>query len=418
MRHQSGRLSNNGSGVKTDVIDLDLTLIKKLNVLMVSGWVDQAFTFVRSFSKKQNINLFVADCWPNSACGHSKYCKRFHLIPGFKEPEYIPALLEVCRQEQIDVVLPVHQEDLVEIAKSKYLFEEEGFRLPIPEYALIELAIDKYRMFKLVRENGISAPDTYLLSEISASDLGQHISLPAVIKLRSSTGQRGQRLVPSVAAFEAHIESLLKGYRADEIIIQEYIHGTVKDAMYTVGLLYDHDHRLRACVPLKKIRSRPYTGGTAICTVAENRLDVREMAIKVMDCFDEWEGIADVEIKIDPEGRPRFIEVNPRPWGSIYGSYVAGVDFPLLWLKVALRQDFDSISEFQEGVYGSFLSRDLILVRDLVKKLLSHENKDVWPVLKTFSRPYLHKGKNARVTATSDFVLDDLVPFFKNLARF
>ena len=97
---------------------------------------------------------------------------------------------------------------------------------------------------------------------------------------------------------------------------------------------------------------------------------------------------------------------------------MAGVDFPLLWLKVALRQDFDSISEFQEGIYGSFLSRDLVLFRDLVKKLLSHENKDVWPVLKTFSRPYLHKGKNARVTATSDFVLDDLVPFFKNLARF
>jgi predicted ATP-grasp superfamily ATP-dependent carboligase len=391
---------------------------EKLNVLMVSGWVDQAFTFVRSFSKQEHINLFVADCWPNSACGHSKYCKKLHLVPGFEEPEYIPAILEVCRQERIGIVLPVHQEDLVEIAKHKDLFETEGFRLPIPEYPLIELAIDKYRMAGLAKENEISAPETHLLSQIRSADLGRSIPLPILVKLRKSTGQRGQKKVCNATEFETHIDSLLQEYTQDDIIIQEYIPGTVLDTMYTVGLLYDHSHRLKVCIPLKKIRSRPYTGGTAICTVADNRPDVREMAIKLMSAFSEWEGIADVEIKIDPEGKPRFIEVNPRPWGSIYGSYVAGIDFPMLWLKVALQENFETISEFQEGIYGSFLSRDLVLLRDLLKNLLNKEREDVWQVLRTYTRPYVRKGKNARSTATSDFVLDDLKPFFKNLARF
>jgi predicted ATP-grasp superfamily ATP-dependent carboligase len=171
-------------------------------------------------------------------------------------------------------------------------------------------------------------------------------------------------------------------------------------------------------VPLKKIRSKPYTGGTAICTVAENRTDVREMAIQLMSCFHEWEGIADVEIKIAPDGKPRFIELNPRPWGSMYGAYAAGVDFPMLWLRVGLREDFEAIDQFKEGIFGSFLSRDMILFRELVKKLFTDEKGEVWPVLKTYSRPYLGKGRNADVTATSDFVIDDLVPFFKNLARF
>ena len=390
----------------------------KLNVLMVSGWVDQAFTFVRSFSRQERINLFIADCWPNSACGHSKYCKGFHLVPSFEEQDYIPAILEVCRQEKIDIVLPVHQEDLVEIAKQKDLFESAGFRLPIPDYPLIELAIDKYRMAVLAKENGILAPETHLLSEIRSSDLGRRIALPILVKLRNSTGQRGQKKVCNVTAFETHIDSLLERYAQDDIIIQEYIPGTVRDAMYTVGLLYDHDHSLKACIPLKKIRSRPYTGGTAICTVADNRPDVREMAIKLMSAFRKWEGIADVEIKIDPEGQPRFIEVNPRPWGSIYGSYVAGVDLPTIWLKVALREDIEPVTDFQEGVYGSFLSRDLVLLRDLLKDLLNKEEKDAWQVLRTYTRPYLRKGKNARNPATSDFVLDDLKPFLKNLARF
>jgi predicted ATP-grasp superfamily ATP-dependent carboligase len=326
--------------------------------------------------------------------------------------------MEVCKQESIDIVLPVHQEDLVEIAKHKDLFEAAGFRLPIPDYPLIELAIDKYRMAKMAMENEIAVPETHLLSEIHPSDLGGRIALPILVKLRNSTGQRGQKKVSDIAAFESHIDSLLETYAQDEVILQEYIPGTVQDSMYTVGMLYDHDHRLKTCIPLKKIRSRPYTGGTAICTVAENRPDVREMAIKVMNTFRTWEGIADVEIKIDPEGRPRFIEVNPRPWGSIYGSYVAGVDLPALWLKVALHEGFDAVSEFQEGIYGSFLSRDLVLLRDLLKNLLSRERKAAWQVLRTYSRPYLRKGGNRQTTATPDFVLDDLKPFFKNLARF
>lgn len=393
-------------------------LKENLNVLMVSGWVDQAFTFLRSFSKQQHVNLIVADCWPNSACGHSKYCKRFHLIPGFEEPEYIPALLDVCRRERIDIVLPVHQEDLIQIAKSKDLFERSGFRLPIPDYPLIALSIDKYRMFRLARARGISTPETHLLSEISPDDLGQHITLPVLVKLRSSTGQRGQKKVRSIEDFEAHTLFLLEKHAKDDIIIQEYIPGTVHDTMYTVGLLYDHDHQLRVCVPLKKIRSRPYTGGTAICTVADDRLDVREMAIKLMGIFDQWEGIADVEIKIAPDGQPRFIELNPRPWGSMYGAFAAGADFPMLWLKVGLRETIDTSCDFREGVYGSFLSRDLVLLRDLLRKLFNEERKDVWPVIKTYYRPYISKGRHANVTSTSDFVLDDLVPFFKNLARF
>lgn len=391
-----------------------MAVADQVNVLMVSGWVDQAFTFVRSFSRRPHVNLFVADCWPNSACGHSKYCKRFHLIPGFEDPEYVPAILDVCRRERIDVVLPVHQEDLVAIAEKKDLVEGAGFRLPIPDYPLIELAIDKYRMATLAAENGISVPETYLLDEFGEKDL----DFPVLVKLRNSTGQRGQKKVRGSEELEAHVHSLRDKYAREEFIVQEFIPGTVRDTMYTVGLVYNHQHRLVACVPLKKIRSKPYTGGTAICTVAENRTDVREMAIQVMSCFHEWEGIADVEIKIAPDGKPRFIELNPRPWGSMYGAYAAGVDFPMLWLRVGLREDFDAIDQFKEGIFGSFLSRDMILFRELVKKLFTDERGEVWPVLKTYSRPYLGKGRKAGVAATSDFVIDDLVPFFKNLARF
>jgi predicted ATP-grasp superfamily ATP-dependent carboligase len=413
-----------------------ISIVAKVNVLLLSGWVDQAFTFVRSFSRQKDLNMYVADCWPNSPCGYSKYCKRFHLVPKPEDPEHIPAILAVCRQEGIDIILPVQHDEVIEVAQAKELFEKAGIRVPVPGYPLIELAIDKYQMAKLASENGIATPATYLLSEIEGSarpfqdtfttgleGVAKAIGFPMLTKLREGTGQQGQKLVQNVGELQAQIGFLLDGYSPEEIILQEYIPGSVEDSMYTVGLVYNHRHDLRACVPLKKVRSKPYNGGTAICTRAENRRDVRNLAVRLMDCLGEWEGIADVEVKIDPRNEePKFIELNPRPWGSIYGAYAAGVDFPMLWLEVAQRKDFDAIEGYQEGVHASFLTRDLLLLAEIAGGLFSDSRAELWPVLRTYIWPYVRWGRNAQkpvsaIHRTSDFVLGDLRPFLKNVYR-
>jgi carbamoyl-phosphate synthase large subunit len=317
-----------------------------LNVLLIGGWVDQAFTFVRSFARQQQINLFIADCWPNSPCGFSKVCRKFYRIPLYQDPQYLPAILDVCRQEQIDIVLPVHHEDVVEVAKGKELFQKANVRLPIPAYPLIEVAVDKYRMAQIARESGVAVPNTHLLGEIRTEDLGQSIDFPVLVKLRNSTGQRGQKKVWNIGQFEAHTRDLLETHTADQVIVQEYVAGHDHETMYTVGLLYNHNHQLRACIPLKKVRARPYTGGTAICTRAENRTELREMAVKLMSGLGPWKSIADIRCK-SPRWATVFIELNPRPEGRCMVPTRPG------WIchavgQVALHEDVPFIEEFQE----------------------------------------------------------------------
>lgn len=393
-------------------------MVEGVNVLLLGGWVDHAFTFVRSFSRRPCIHIFVADCWPNSASRYSRYCEGFQLVPKYDDPGYVSAILAFCERREIDVVLPMHHEDLVQVARQKRAFDAAGIRLPIPSPELVELANDKYEVAQIAAANGFSAPETHLLSEVSLRKVATRPGFPALLKLRRSTGQRGQKKVGSPDELDAGVRYLLREHSADDIIVQQYIPGPVHKTMYTVGLLYDCDHVVKACVPLKKIRSRPYTGGTAICTRAENRADVREMAIGLLQACGDWVGIVDVEIKIAPNGRPFLIEVNPRPWGSIYGCYVAGVDLPVLWTMVALKKDFEAIVEFEEGIYASFLSRDVMLLGDLVKRLFTSERGEAWEVLRTYVHPYLNKGGVTDFAATSDFVLDDIRPFLKNLCRF
>ncbi len=112
--------------------------------------------------------------------------------------------------------------------------------------------MDKYQLSKLARENRLSAPETLLASEISPNDIELVLGFPALIKLRSSTGQRGHKLVQNVVEYERHLQTLLHKNNDDEIIVQEYIPGTVLESMYTVGLIFDTNHNLQLSVPLKR----------------------------------------------------------------------------------------------------------------------------------------------------------------------
>jgi hypothetical protein len=59
-----------------------------------------------------------------------------------------------------------------------------------------------------------------------------------------------------------------------------------------------------------------------------------------------------------------------------------------------------------------------MLLADLIQKLFTPERRQARAVLATYSRPYLRRERNARFSATSDFVLSDLTPFVKNIVRF
>ncbi len=116
---------------------------------------------------------------------------RIFLNPHFHDPSYIPSLLDICIANNIDVLLPVHHDDTVEISKYRQQFVSHGIRIPFPDYELMELAMDKYQLSKLARENRLSAPETLLASEISPNDIELVLGFPALIKLISQYRSAG-----------------------------------------------------------------------------------------------------------------------------------------------------------------------------------------------------------------------------------
>jgi predicted ATP-grasp superfamily ATP-dependent carboligase len=58
-----------------------------------------------------------------------------------------------------------------------------------------------------------------------------------------------------------------------------------------------------------------------------------------------------VEFRIDArDGIPKLMEINPRFWGSLQLSILAGVDFPCLLYRMMIRGDVKPALHYEEGV--------------------------------------------------------------------
>ena len=101
---------------------------------------------------------------------------------------------------------------------------------------------------------------------------------------------------------------------------QEYVEG----ATYIVGGLFDHGRPLRIHVACK-VAQYPRLVGPAsrLETVDEPALFASALAVFAAL---ELTGLASADFIRRPNGAFAFLEVNPRPWGSIGAAHDAGVD--------------------------------------------------------------------------------------------
>jgi predicted ATP-grasp superfamily ATP-dependent carboligase len=71
-------------------------------------------------------------------------------------------------------------------------------------------------------------------------------------------------------------------------------------------------------------------------------------AAALLDAAD-WHGVAMVEFRIAPDGKPYLMEVNTRFWGSLQLAIDAGIDFPSLLLRVCCGESVGPLAPYRIG---------------------------------------------------------------------
>jgi carbamoyl-phosphate synthase large subunit len=242
---------------------------------------------------------------------------RRHILPRGDDPRIASMLLDLCRAEEVDVLVPTVDTELLPLARARDEFAEAGVTLVVAHVQTLSVCLDKWRLAELCT-GAVRVPDTWLVDP----DFDPAApSLPVIVKPRSGSGSRGIVLVERRAELEALP-------RDGSLLVQEHLPGPE----HSLDVLARADGHVAAVVPRERLK---VDSGIAVTgrTKHDERLDAfaREVARLI-----GLTTVANVQVKEDDDGEPALLEVNPRFPGTMPLTVASGVDMPLLAIGEAL----------------------------------------------------------------------------------
>ena len=264
--------------------------------------------------------------------------------PPSSEKNFIPAVLEICKKENVKLLIPTRDGELLLFAKNKEKFETQGTHVMVSDPEVIEICNDKYGFYQFLTRNNIPTPETYLPNQINFP----YARYPLLVKSRYGSGSKGVFKVENEKELNFFIN-----YVSDPVI-QEFANGKE----YTVDLFSDLNGKVLTVVPRERIETfcgESYKGKTVKDTqIIEHAKNLAE----------KLGAIGHITIQcIKNEKEMRFIEANPRFGGGAALGIESGANTPLLLLKTIFGEKMDStIGQFKENLIMLRYTKDLFIL--------------------------------------------------------
>lgn len=336
-----------------------------MRVLVLDGHVNPAVVSVRALSKKgYRVSVGAAHPWSKAAC--SRFSDARFVYPSTKLDlkGFVDCIAEQARREPGTFVLPLTEPTALAVSACRGPILAAGGRIVMPPHNVMLRACDKNETTALAAAAGISTPQTCMIrSANEALHLANAIEYPVVLKARASQELNGHNRVSPTCRprYGRNREEFLAAF-ADvsqsscSVLVQEFVPG---DGVLTSLLL--SKGQLMAEFSYKRIRSVHPTGfGAALRESVPTTKQLHDGALAVVRALDtNWDGIANVEFRVRPDGTPVFLEVNPRNVHSLALAVYAGVNFPAMLAEMAAQGDTNPAFGYSEGIqcrwlYGDF----------------------------------------------------------------
>lgn len=154
-----------------------------------------------------------------------------YLVPRADSPDYIDAVQQLVKREQIQVILPGTEPELRSLVSARQSFENAGCVVVASSLDVVHLCSNKLRLYNWLETNNFLVPRT--ANAENWRELAKGAGYPLVGKpTEESGGSRGVAILINEAEVETYLADH-KGCR--EVLFQEYVGSA--DEEYTVGLL-------------------------------------------------------------------------------------------------------------------------------------------------------------------------------------
>ena len=88
--------------------------------------------------------------------------KTAYLIPFANQDSYIPRLLEICEKENISILFPGSDPELMPLSLNSHLFEKIGTQVVVSKPDVIRITQDIQQAFGYLSRFGVNVPVTFL----------------------------------------------------------------------------------------------------------------------------------------------------------------------------------------------------------------------------------------------------------------
>jgi carbamoyl-phosphate synthase large subunit len=320
-----------------------------MNILITSA--GQRVSLVRAFQKElkgqfPGYKVFTTDMCPqlSAACNVSD---QYFQVKRVTDPGYIPELIELCVQQNIKMVVPTIDTELLILSQHKDKFTEKGIHVIVSSFPFIEKCRDKRNTNLFFQQRGIEIPNP----------IDRHNpTFPLFIKPFDGS--------LSVDIFIIHkAEDLQEHHIANpRFLFMEYMNKSDYDE-YTVDMYFDKANEIKCIVPRKRILVRAGEVNKGI--TSKNRI-VSFLKEKLAHIEGAVGCLTGQFFLNKTTGRIVGIEINARFGGGYPLSYHAGANYPLWLIKEYYKNENINYTEAWED--------DLLMLR-YDDEVLVHGNK-------------------------------------------
>lgn len=286
------------------------------------------FVSLARASKRHDVRVIGVDAVATSC----RTADAFYRVPFGNSPEYLDAVIDVVRNERVDLVLPTSDEEAIALARGRERIEAAGARLACTDYETIALFSNKAATYQRLTAAGFHMPRWHecrsredIVSAVKDLVAAQGV---CIVKPAVARGGRGVRTI------RAEGGALDERGRHQHLTLDDFLQSHLGDTVEQAPVLvmeqleppvFDIDMLAwegRAIRVVARKRVDPILPNEGHMIVQDERLEaighrlIQEFALS-------W--LYDCDVMVDRDGRPCILEINPRPSGSVSAPVTAGV---------------------------------------------------------------------------------------------
>ena len=315
---------------------------KNINILLTAAGSPVFIPICKSLKSNKNLidrGLKIHTCDMNPEAIGLKIADSHFIVPPGNSPYFISKVLSYCKENDIDLLIPAADEELLPLSKNIDKFLDIGCKVLVSDKTVLKSIQNKSYLYNTcynigmgdyVPEFGVCTSSDSFKSFYSIISKNGH---KVCVKPAFSHGSRGFRVfkdLPTKSDFfnkkpdprSITYKNFLEIIEQDKesfppLLVMEYLPGEEYsvDCLYSSGEFY--------CVTRRRdvIKEGICSSGTAI-----KKDDLIEAAKTLYTSL----GInynANIQFRYDKNNQPKILEINPRVAGTMELCRGAGVDF-------------------------------------------------------------------------------------------